>query len=95
MLYLVRPLSPKGYSERIFKDATATIRRPGQEYQYQLVVQRAYEKGEEELLAEGDGDDGDAETLSADKDKKIFLLDPGVSDPRFGTAVRPYLHGAI
>ena len=41
-LYLVRPLSPKGYSELIFKDAVATIRRTGQEFQYQLVVQRAY-----------------------------------------------------
>ncbi|KAL8735585.1 MAG: hypothetical protein Q9166_000754 [cf. Caloplaca sp. 2 TL-2023] len=77
-LYLVRPLSPKGYSELIFKDAAATIRRTGQEYQYQLVIQRAYEEGEEELLAEEDGEDGDAEALSADKDEKTFLLDQGL-----------------
>ncbi|KAL8915469.1 MAG: hypothetical protein Q9171_000033 [Xanthocarpia ochracea] len=77
-LYLVRPLSPKGYSELIFKDAAATIRRTGQEYQYQLVIQRAYEEGEEELLAEEDGDDGDAEALSTDKDEKTFLLDQGL-----------------
>ncbi|OAP58514.1 hypothetical protein AYL99_07604 [Fonsecaea erecta] len=70
-LYLVRPLSPKGYSELIYKDAVATIRRTGQEYQYQLVVQRAYEEGEEEL-AEDDEDEG-AEGL--DKDEKTFLLD--------------------
>jgi hypothetical protein len=72
-LYIVRPLSPKGYSELIFKDAVATIRRTGQEFQYQLVIQRAYEEGEEELAEDGDGD-GTAEGLS-DKDEKTFLLD--------------------
>ncbi|KAJ5884946.1 Vacuolar import/degradation Vid27-related protein [Penicillium taxi] len=70
-LYLVRPLSPKGYSELIFKDAAATIRRTGQEFQYQLVVQRAYEEGEEELADEDD--QGSADNL--DKDEKVFLLD--------------------
>lgn len=74
-LYLVRPLSPKGYSELIFKDGAATIRRTGQEFQYQLVIQRAYEEGEEELLADEDGEDGVAETLGAEKDEKTFLLD--------------------
>ena len=74
-LYLVRPLSPKGYSELIFKDAAASIRRTGQEFQYQLVIQRAYEEGEEELLAEEDGEDGVSESLSAEKDEKTFLLD--------------------
>ena len=77
-LYLVRPLSPKGYSELIFKDAAASIRRTGQEYQYQLVVQRAYEEGEEELLADEDGDDDAAERLSGEKDEKTFLLDQGL-----------------
>ncbi|KAL8761676.1 MAG: hypothetical protein Q9184_002211 [Pyrenodesmia sp. 2 TL-2023] len=77
-LYLVRPLSPKGYSELIFKDAAATIRRTGQEYQYQLVIQRAYEEGEEELLAEEDGEGAAAEALSTDKDEKTFLLDQGL-----------------
>ncbi|BCR87823.1 uncharacterized protein ACHE_40387A [Aspergillus chevalieri] len=71
-LYLVRPLSPKGYSELIFKDAAATIRRTGQEFQYQLVVQRAYEEGEEELA---DDDDGEGGSDSLDKDEKVFLLD--------------------
>ena len=72
-LYIVRPLSPKGYSELIFKDAVATIRRTGQEFQYQLVIQRAYEEGEAEL-AEDEDEDGTAEGLS-DKDEKTFLLD--------------------
>lgn len=71
-LYLVRPLSPKGYSELIFKDAAATIRRTGQEFQYQLVIQRAYEEGEEELADEED-EQGAADGL--DKDEKVFLLD--------------------
>ncbi|KAI1620759.1 VID27 cytoplasmic protein-domain-containing protein [Exophiala viscosa] len=70
-LYLVRPLSPKGYSELIYKDAVASIRRTGQEFQYQLVVQRAYEEGEEELAEEDDPDGVD----SLDKDEKTFLLD--------------------
>jgi hypothetical protein len=74
-LYLVRPLSPKGYSELIFKDAAATVRRTGQEFQYQLVIQRAYEEGEEELLAEEEGADGVVESLGAEKDEKTFLLD--------------------
>ncbi|RDW63990.1 hypothetical protein BP5796_10492 [Coleophoma crateriformis] len=74
-LYLVRPLSPKGYSELIFKDAAARIRRTNQEFQYQLVIQRAYEEGEEELLDDDDGEDAAIAALSADRDEKTFLLD--------------------
>jgi len=70
-LYIVRPRSPKGYSELIYKDAVASIRRTGQEFQYQLVIQRAYEEGEEEL-AEDDDDQG---IDNLDKDEKTFLLD--------------------
>jgi hypothetical protein len=84
-LYLVRPRSVKGYSELIFKDAAATIRRTGQEFQYQLVVQRAYEEGEEDLLAEEGGEDAALDTLAADKDEKTFLLDEGL---QFRTDVR-------
>ncbi|GAB7365791.1 hypothetical protein MBLNU230_g7124t1 [Neophaeotheca triangularis] len=73
-LYIVRPLSPKGYSELIFKDAAASIRRTGQEFQYQLVIQRAYEEGEEELLEEEGGDEGAIDGLG-DRDEKTFLLD--------------------
>jgi hypothetical protein len=76
-LYLVRPLSPKGYSELIFKDATARIRKTAQDFQYQLVVQRVYEEGEAELLAEEEGEDteADADILAAERDEKTFLLD--------------------
>ncbi|KAI2635853.1 VID27-domain-containing protein [Hypomontagnella submonticulosa] len=73
-LYLVRPLSPKGYSELIFKDATARIRRTGQDYQYQLVVQRVYEEGEAEL-ADEEGEDEELNALAAEGDEKTFLLD--------------------
>lgn len=71
-LYIVRPQSPKGYSELIFKDAAAYIRRTGQEFQYQLVVQRAYEEGEE--LLDEEGGEEDADNLG-DNDEKTFLLD--------------------
>ncbi|KAH9827561.1 vacuolar import and degradation protein 27 [Teratosphaeria destructans] len=70
-LYLVRPDSIKGYSELLYKDAAAYIRRTGQEHQYQLVIQRAYEEGEAELLEEEE--EGAAGGL--DKDEKTFLLD--------------------
>ncbi|KAI0129198.1 vacuolar import and degradation protein [Xylariales sp. AK1849] len=74
-LYLVRPLSPKGYSELIFKDAAARIRRTGQDFQYQLVVQRVYEEGEAELLADEEGEDAEIDALAAERDEKTFLLD--------------------
>jgi hypothetical protein len=35
-----------------FKDAVATIRRTSIEHQFQLVITRAYEEGEEQLLDE-------------------------------------------
>jgi hypothetical protein len=43
-----------------FKDAAASIRRTTTEYNYQLVIQRAYEEGEELLLESDDEglDDG-------------------------------------
>ncbi|TLD24263.1 hypothetical protein PspLS_06460 [Pyricularia sp. CBS 133598] len=74
-LYLVRPLSPKGYSELIFKDAAASIRRTAQDFQYQLVVQRFYEEGEAELLNEGDEEETAEDALSSERDEKTFLLD--------------------
>ncbi|WVW85564.1 hypothetical protein I302_107602 [Kwoniella bestiolae CBS 10118] len=73
-LYLVRPNSIKGSRECIFQDAVATIRRTGVEYQYQLVITRAYEEGEEQLLEE------DAET----DDERVFLIDQAL-EFRFGT----------
>ncbi|RPA95041.1 VID27-domain-containing protein [Choiromyces venosus 120613-1] len=82
-LYIVRPNSVKGYSECIFKDAVATIRRTSSDYHYQLVIQRAYEEGEEELV-------DDAEDVDDTKDEKTFLLDESLhlrSTIRDGQAV--------
>lgn len=67
-LYLVRPAGIKGTSECIFKDAQATITRTNQKFCYQLVVERAYEEGEDELEDDGLGDDSAG-------DVKDFLLD--------------------
>jgi hypothetical protein len=73
-LYIVRPHSPKGFSELIFKDAAAIIRKTGQDFQYQLVIQRAYEEGEAELLNDEGREEEDIDDLG-DKDEKTFLLD--------------------
>ncbi|KXT07512.1 hypothetical protein AC579_199 [Pseudocercospora musae] len=75
-LYIVRPCSPKGFSELIFKDAAAFIRRAPQDFHYQLVIQRAYEEGEAELLEEEEEEEGaQGEGVLGDKDEKTFLLD--------------------
>ncbi|OZJ04820.1 hypothetical protein BZG36_02338 [Bifiguratus adelaidae] len=63
-LYLVRPQSPKGVRECIYKDAQATIRYTGTQYQYQLVITRVFEEGEEEL-----------EDSLEIEDEKVFLID--------------------
>lgn len=72
-LYVVRPLSLKGYSELIYKDAKASIRRTGTEFQYQLVITRVFEEGEEDLLEEESGGDVDVDALV--NDEQSFLLD--------------------
>ncbi|RKF76260.1 Vacuolar import and degradation protein 27 [Golovinomyces cichoracearum] len=74
-LYLVRPSSPKSFSELIFKDAAARIQRTSQEYQYQLVIQRVYEEGEADLGEEEESGDAEITDLAAERDQKIFLLD--------------------
>ena len=66
-----------------FKDAAACIRRTATPYHYQLVVQRAFEEGEEQLADETDEDD-------SSKDEKTFLLDESLqfrSSIRDGQAV--------
>lgn len=74
-LYLVRPSSPKGYSELIFKDAAAQIQRTNQDFQYQLVIQRAYEEGEADLGEDENSEGGQLSVLSTERDEKTFLLD--------------------
>ena len=51
------------------------MRRTGQEFQYQLVIQRVYDEGEEELDDEAEDEDGLSQSLGGDKDEKVFLLD--------------------
>ncbi|PWN24405.1 putative VID27-involved in vacuole import and degradation [Jaminaea rosea] len=67
-LFLVRPSSVKGSRECIYKDAVATIRRTPTEFNYQLVVTRAYDEGEQQLLDEDDESD----------DERSFLIDQGL-----------------
>ncbi|KAK6514171.1 hypothetical protein TWF506_008582 [Arthrobotrys conoides] len=67
-LYLIRPRSPKGYSECIFKESTAFIRRTSTPHHYQLVVQRVFEEGEETLQEDSEDEDGDG-------NDRVFLLD--------------------
>ncbi|GAA5863919.1 hypothetical protein JCM8547_005280 [Rhodosporidiobolus lusitaniae] len=64
-LFLVRPDSIKGSRECIFIDASLSIRRTTYAHMYQLVVTRAFQEGEEQLLEE------DAENM----DERSFLLD--------------------
>ncbi|CAG8601772.1 19759_t:CDS:10 [Dentiscutata erythropus] len=70
-LYLVRPNSPKGNRECIFREAQAIMRRTGTEWQYQLVVDRIFEEGEEELISEGESD----EESQGGEEEKVFLID--------------------
>ncbi|GMK58006.1 hypothetical protein CspeluHIS016_0500380 [Cutaneotrichosporon spelunceum] len=72
-LYLVRPDSIKGSRECIFTDCVATIRRAGVEFQYQLVVTRAYQEGEVPP-------DEDAES----DQERVFLIDEALGF-RFGS----------
>ncbi|GAA6039632.1 hypothetical protein JCM8097_002227 [Rhodosporidiobolus ruineniae] len=64
-LFLVRPDSVKGSRECIFIDASISIRRTTHPNMFQLVVTRAFQEGEEQLL------DEDAENM----DERSFLLD--------------------
>lgn len=70
VFYLKRsPISIKGPSECIFKDAIITLRKTSVPFNYQIVVQRVYEEGEESLDENEDDDSG------IDDDERAFLLD--------------------
>ena len=80
-LYLVRPGSSiKGSRECIYQDAVATIRRTTTEHNYQLVITRAYQEGEEGLL------DGDEEN---DDDERCFLIDEELQFRASSTIAEP------
>ncbi|ODQ79091.1 hypothetical protein BABINDRAFT_38010 [Babjeviella inositovora NRRL Y-12698] len=85
-LYLQRPPnSPKGESECLYNDAILSICETSLPYHYQLVVQKAYQEGEEVDLdgdsdESGDGDDENSfKELSISKDDEwSFLIDDGL-----------------
>lgn len=68
-LYLVRSGAVKSDRECLYKDAVATIRRTSIPYNYQLVITRAYDEGDEALLDDDDESD----------DEKSFLIDPSLA----------------
>ncbi|KIK94690.1 hypothetical protein PAXRUDRAFT_827728 [Paxillus rubicundulus Ve08.2h10] len=64
-LYLVRPGNVRSSRECIFNEAIATIRRvPSHEHNFQLVITRVYEDGDQELLEDEDETD----------EEKVFLI---------------------
>lgn len=81
-LYKVDPNSQTGGKELIFRDAAATIRRTTAAHQYQLVITRVYEEGDENLGTEEDDDLLD--------DERTFLLDQALRFRRLGNRGGPY-----
>ncbi|SNX82709.1 probable VID27 - involved in Vacuole import and degradation [Melanopsichium pennsylvanicum] len=65
-LYLVRPNGPQGSRECIYEDAVLAIRRTSTEHHYQLVVTKAFQDSQPELV---DQEDEDLE------DERAFLID--------------------
>ncbi|KAF9226528.1 VID27-domain-containing protein [Gyrodon lividus] len=64
-LYLVRPGNVRSSRECIYNEAIATIRRvPSLEHNFQLVVTRVYDDGDQELLEDEDETD----------EEKVFLI---------------------
>ncbi|KAG9317508.1 VID27 cytoplasmic protein-domain-containing protein [Chiua virens] len=64
-LYLVRPGNVRSSRECIYNEAIASIRRvPSLEHNFQLVITRVYEEGDQELLEDEDETD----------EEKVFLI---------------------
>ncbi|EPQ59431.1 VID27-domain-containing protein [Gloeophyllum trabeum ATCC 11539] len=64
-LYLVRPDNIRSSRECIYNDAMATIRRvPSVEHNFQLVITRVYEEGDQELLEDEEETD----------EERVFLI---------------------
>ncbi|KAH8113276.1 VID27-domain-containing protein [Phellopilus nigrolimitatus] len=63
-LYLVRPGNIRSSRECIYNDAMATVRKaPSVEHNFQIVITRVFEEGEEDILEEED-----------ENDDKVFLV---------------------
>ncbi|KAJ1978042.1 Vacuolar import and degradation protein 27 [Dimargaris verticillata] len=78
-LYLARPRSAKGPRECLYKDAMLTVLRTSSAHQYQLVVTRAFDEGEEALEDESDELD----------DEKVWLIQPGLKFQRRSPTLPP------
>ncbi|TFK55935.1 VID27 cytoplasmic protein [Heliocybe sulcata] len=64
-LYLVRPDNIRSSRECIYNDAMATVRRvPSVEHNFQLVITRVYEEGDQELLEDEEETD----------EERVFLI---------------------
>ncbi|KAF5388153.1 hypothetical protein D9615_000467 [Tricholomella constricta] len=81
-LYLVRPGNIRTSRECIYNEAIATIRRvPNLEHNFQLVVTRVYEDGDQELLE--DEDETDAERVFLISEELEFRTGESDSEPTF------------
>ncbi|KAF4575034.1 hypothetical protein EYR36_006390 [Pleurotus pulmonarius] len=81
-LYLVRPGNIRSSRECIFNDAMITIRRvPTVEHNFQLVVTRVYEEGDEDLLE--DEDETDAERVCLISEELEFHSGVTDGEPTF------------
>lgn len=70
-LFLVRgPNSPKSNSECLVLNGALSIRKTTTEFNYQLVVEKIYEEGEEDTSADDDDD--------SDEGEWSFLIDPSL-----------------
>ncbi|CDK29097.1 unnamed protein product [Kuraishia capsulata CBS 1993] len=76
-LYLVRsPTSPKGESECLYNDVVASIRETSIQYNYQLIIQKAFEEGEVSDREEDNDESSVFDDLEEGKDDDwTFLID--------------------
>lgn len=80
-LFLKRSLgSPKSASECLYTDAAASVRETSAPHNYQLVIQRAYEEGEEQLKGDDDDEDDD---FAENQDERVFLIDQSLKIHHF------------
>ncbi len=72
-LFLKRSLgSPKSASECLYTDAAASVRETSAPHNYQLVIQRAFAEGEEQLKGDDDEEEDD---FAEFQDERVFLID--------------------
>ncbi|TFK75851.1 VID27-domain-containing protein [Pluteus cervinus] len=81
-LYLVRPGNIRSSRECIYNDAMATIRRvPGVDHNFQLVITRVYEEGDQELLE--DEEETDEERVCLISEELEFRTGKTDGEPHF------------